>query len=135
MKLLERQRELELEKEKEKVYLELVQVQNNLKLVKIKKNKIAGSRSSLLDDNSNNREEMLENDILSEKYNPVQNYDRSFCKDELAKNCTNITRYQSTIKSQMKVLRDEAKSENDENKISNSTTLLSVFVKHVERRS
>ena len=40
--------------EKEKAYLEFVEVQNNLKLAKIKKNIIAGSSCSLSDDNSNN---------------------------------------------------------------------------------
>ena len=86
IKLRERQKELELEMEKEKAYLELVEAQNNLKLAKIKKNKIAGSSSSLSDNNSNDRKDMLESDIVSKKYNPVQSYDRSFCRDKLAKN-------------------------------------------------
>ena len=72
--------------EKEKAYLELVEAQNNLKLAKIKKNKIAGSSSSLSDNNSNDRKDMLENDNVSKKYNPAQSYDRSFSRDKLAKN-------------------------------------------------
>ena len=72
--------------EKEKAYLELVEAQNNLKLTEIKKNKIAGSSNSLSDNSSNDRKGMLENDIASKKYNPGQSYDRSFCKDKLAKN-------------------------------------------------
>ena len=71
--------------EKEKAYLELVEAQNNLKLAEIKKNKIAGSSSSL-SNNNNDREDILEYDIVSKKYNPVQSYDRLFCKDKLAKN-------------------------------------------------
>ena len=86
IKLLERQKELELEMEKKKAYLELVEVQNNLKLAEIKKNKIAGSSNSLSDNNSNDREDILENDIASKKYNPVQSYDRSFRENKLAKN-------------------------------------------------
>ena len=71
----------------EKEYLEIVETQNNLKLAEIKKSKIAGSSSnSLSDDNSSEREDILENDIVSKKYNPVQSYDRSFCKNKLAKN-------------------------------------------------
>ena len=69
-----------------KAYLELVEVQNNLKLAEIKKNKIAGSSNSLSDNNSNDREDILENDIASKKYNPVQSYDRSFRENKLAKN-------------------------------------------------
>ena len=71
---------------KEKAYLELVEAQSNLKLAEIKKNEIAGSSSSVSDNNSNQREDILENDIVSKKYKPVQSYDRSFCKDEVAKN-------------------------------------------------
>ena len=56
IKLLERQKELELEMEKEKEYLELVEGLNNFKLAEIKKNKIAGSSSSLSDNNSNDSE-------------------------------------------------------------------------------
>ena len=86
IKLLERQKELELEMEKEKVYLGLVEVLNNLNLPKVKKNKIAGSSNSSSDNNSNDREKILENDIVSRKYNPVQSYDRPFCNNKLAKN-------------------------------------------------
>ena len=71
---------------KEKAYLELVEAQSNLKLAEIKKNEIAGSSSSLSDNNSNQREDILENDIVSKKCKPVQSYDRSLCKDEVAKN-------------------------------------------------
>ena len=71
---------------KEKAYLELVEAQSNLKLAEIKKNEIAGSSSSVSDNNSNQREDILGNDIVSKEYKPVQSYDRSFCKDEVAKN-------------------------------------------------
>ena len=70
---------------KEKAYLELVEAQSNVKLAEIKKNEIAGSSSSLSDNNSNQREDILENDIVSKKYKPVQSYDKSFFKDEVAK--------------------------------------------------
>ena len=55
--------------EKEKLYLELVEAQNNLKLAKIKKNKIAIHSNSLSDNNSSNREDIVENGIVSKKYN------------------------------------------------------------------
>ena len=44
--------------EKEKTYLESVEGQNNLKLTKIKKNKIARSSSSLSDNDTNDREDI-----------------------------------------------------------------------------
>ena len=66
--------------EKEKAYLELVEAQNNLKLTEIKKNEIVGSSTSLSDNNSNDRKDMLENDIVSKKYNPMQSYDNHFVK-------------------------------------------------------
>ena len=59
---------------KKKAYLELVEAQNNLKLAEIKKNKIASSSNSLSDNSSNDRQDMLEKDILSKKYNSVQSY-------------------------------------------------------------
>ena len=62
MKLLECQKEIELEMRKEKAYLELVEAQSNLKLAEIKKNEIAGSSSSVSDNNSNQREDILGND-------------------------------------------------------------------------
>ena len=46
--------------ENKKTYLEIVEAQNNLKLAKIKKNKVAGSGGSLSDNNINNREDNLE---------------------------------------------------------------------------
>ena len=59
----------------------------NLNLVpEMKKNKIVRSSSSLADNNSNDREDILESDIVPKKCNRVQSYDRSFCKDELANN-------------------------------------------------
>ena len=72
--------------EERKAYLELVEASSNLKLAEIKKNEIAGSSSLLSDNNSNQREDILENDIVLKKYKPVQSYDSSFCKDEVAKN-------------------------------------------------
>ena len=45
--------------EKEKTYLESVEGQNNLKLTKIKKNKVARSSSSLSDNDSNDREDII----------------------------------------------------------------------------
>ena len=51
----------------------------NLNLVpEMKKNKIVRSSSSLADNNSNDREDILESDIVPEKCNRVQSYDRSF---------------------------------------------------------
>ena len=67
--------------EKEKSYLKLFEVQNNLKLAEIKKNKIVESSSSVSDNNSNEREDNVENDVVSKIYNPFQIYDRPFCKD------------------------------------------------------
>ena len=64
MKPLERQKELELEMENKKTYLEIVEAQNNLKLAKIKKNKVAGSGGSLSDNNINNREDNLEKGLF-----------------------------------------------------------------------
>ena len=45
--------------EKEKTYLESVEGQNNLKLTKIKKNKVARSSSSLSDNDNNDREDII----------------------------------------------------------------------------
>ena len=102
--------------EKEKSYPESVEAQNKLKLAEIKKNKIAGSRSLLLDNNSNDREDILENGIVSKKYNPIQSYDRSFCKDQLAKNLYQYYQIPVDNKKSNESFRDEAESENNENK-------------------
>ena len=67
--------------EKEKSYLKLFEVQNNLKLAEIKKNKVVKSSISVSGNNSNERENNLENDVASKIYNPFQIYDRPFCKD------------------------------------------------------
>ena len=87
IKLLERQKE------------ELVEAQNIVKLAEIKKNKIAGRSNSLSDNNINDREDILENDVVSKKHKPVQSYDRSFCKDKFDNRKSNER------------FRDEAKSE------------------------
>ena len=108
--------------EKEKAYLELVEAQNNLKLAEIKKNKIAGSSSSL-SNNNNDREDILEY-IVSKKYNPVQSYDRSFCKDKLAKNSDQFYQISVDNKKSNQSFRDEAKSENNENKTKISTIVI-----------
>ena len=50
--------------EKEKTYLEIVEAQNNLKLAKMKKNKVAWSGGSLSDNNINNRENNLEKGLF-----------------------------------------------------------------------
>ena len=129
-KLLESQKELEMEKEKS--YPESVEAQNNLKLAEIKKNKIAGSRSLLLDNNSNDREDILENGIVSKKYNPIQSYDRSFCKDQLAKNLYQYYQIPVDNKKSNESFRDEAESENNENKTSNSTTVIELIDKFID---
>ena len=89
--------------EKEKAYLEFVEAQENLKLAGIKKDKIVGSSSSLSDNNS------LENDIVSKKYNPVQSYDRPFCKDKLAKNLCQYSEIPVDNKKSNESFRGEAK--------------------------
>lgn len=71
IKLLKRQKELKLEIEKEKAYLELAEAQKNLNLADIKKNNVARCTISLLDHNSYDRQDILEKDIESKKYNPV----------------------------------------------------------------
>ena len=108
--------------EKEKVYLELVEAQNNLKLAKMKKNKIVVHSNSLSDNNSNNREDILENGIVSKKYNRYQSYDRSFCEDKLANNSYQYYQIPVYNKKSNESFKDEAKSENNENKMPNSTT-------------
>ena len=109
--------------EKEKAYLELVEAQKNLKLAEIKENKIAGRSSSLSDNGSNNRKDMLESYIVSKKYNP-ESYDRSFCKDKLAKNSYQYYQIPFDKKKSNESFRDKAKLENNENKTSNSTTVI-----------
>ena len=118
--------------EKEKSYPESVEAQNNLKLAEIKKNKIAGSRSLLLDNNSNDGEDILENGIVSKKYNPIQSYDRSFCKDQLAKNLYQYYQIPVDNKKSNESFRDEAESENNENKTSNSTTVIELIDKFID---
>ena len=96
---------------KEKAQLALVEAQNNLKFAEIKKNKIPKSSSSLSDNNSNDREDILENDIVSTKYNPVQSL---------------YQYYQISVdnKKSNKSFRDKSKSENHENKTPNSATVI-----------
>ena len=118
--------------EKEKPYLELVEAQSNLKLAEIKNNKIAGRSNSLSDNNSNDNEVNLENDIVSKKYNPVQSYDRSFCKDRLAKNSYQYYQIPVDNEKSNESFRDEAKSENNENKTSNSTTVIEPINKFID---
>ena len=118
--------------EKEKSYPESVEAQDNLKLAEIKKNKIAGSRSLLLDNNSNDGEDILENGIVSKKYNPIQSYDRSFCKDQLAKNLYQYYQIPVDNKKSNESFRDEAESENNENKTSNSTTVIELIDKFID---
>ena len=107
--------------EKEKLYLELVEAQNNLKLAKIKKNKIAVHSNSLSDNNSSNREDIVENGIVSKKYNWFQSYDRSFCEDKLANNSYQYYQIPVYNKKSNESFTDEAKSEYNENKMSSST--------------
>ena len=75
---------------------------------------------------------MLENGIVSKKCNPGQSYDRSFCKDKLAKNSYQY--YQITVDNKRinESFRDEAKSKNDKNKTSNSTTLIEPIDKFID---
>ena len=118
--------------EKEKTYLELVEAQNKLKFAEIKKNKIAGCSSSLSHNNSNRREDILENDIVSKKYNPVPSYDRSFCKNELAKNSYQYYQIPVGNEKSNESFRDEAKSEDNENKASNGTTAIEPIDKFID---
>ena len=53
--------------DKGQAYLELVKEQNNLKLVEIEESKIARISSSVSDNISNKREDILENHIVSDK--------------------------------------------------------------------
>ena len=75
---------------------------------------------------------MLENDTLSKKCNPVQNYNRSFCKDKLANNLCQYFQIQVDNKRSNESFRDKAKSENNENKTSNNTTVIEPIVKFID---
>ena len=106
--------------EKEKAHLELVEAEYNLKLAEIKKNKIPRSSSSI----SDNNKDKLGLIHLSKKYSPEQSYDRSFCKDKLDKNSYQYYQIPVDNKKSNESFRDETKSEINENKTSNSATVI-----------
>ena len=116
--------------EKEKAYLELVKAQNNLKLAEIKKYEIAGSSSPLLDNNSNDGKTFQK--MISYQRNMTQckiMVGRSFCKDNLAKNSYQYHQIAADNKRSNQSFRDEAKSENNENKTSNNT----IVIEHIDK--
>ena len=119
--------------EKEKSYLKLFEVQNNLKLAEIKKNKVVKSSSSVSGNNSNERENNLENDVASKIYNPFQIYDRPFCKDQLANNLYQYYQIPVDNKKSNESLRDETESENNEDKTSNNTTVIEPIDKFIDQ--
>ena len=115
-----------------KASLELiVEAQNNVKLAEIKK-KNSRSSSSLSDNKNNLRKDMLENDVVPKIYNPVQSYNKSYCKDKLTKNSGQYYQIPVDNKKLNESFRDEAKSENNENKTSNSATVIEPIDKFVD---
>ena len=74
---------------------------------------------------------MLEKDILSKKYNPVQSYDRSFCRDKLANNSYQDYQIPVDNKKLNESFIDDTKSENNENKTSNNTTVIEPIDKFI----
>ena len=69
--------------------------------------------------------------IVSKKYNPVQNFDRSFCKDVVAKNSYQYYQIPVDRKESNDSFRDETKSESNENKTSNSITVMEPIDKFI----
>ena len=74
---------------------------------------------------------MLESYIVSKKYN-LESYDRSFCKDKLAKNSYQYYQIPVDNKKSNESFRDEAKSENNDNKTSNSAIVIEPIDKFID---
>ena len=87
---------------------------NNLKFAEIKKNNITGN-TSFSDNNRNDREGILEKDIISKKYQSIQSYDRSSCKDVVAKNSYLYCQITDDNNKSNESYREKAKSEHNEN--------------------